>query len=189
MTESPKIITHSNEVVYLRKDLYAPLDELTKYVLDQFSAKGLCHTLSFSSESVEKRTVSEFLTAERWQEEYWDHFSNKNPVSKLVDEELSSTDTYFVACDEADPSSDCMEARKSMCKIQSSFALIKRLPNGLIENTAIMFDKKVNFSKHDMIKFWRYIRLIREAHLDYLYDPILFENIESQSKGDLRFFA
>jgi hypothetical protein len=115
----------------------------------------------------EGHTVSSFYTNPDWQEKYWKDYWDRDPVHSKSYPIAQINGSSVVSWKVIDPDSDCMEDRRTMCKMADGFRFDVQHDNGVLENFSFGWEKydmsRVNRQK--LGKLSQMITDFRIAHL------------------------
>jgi len=121
----------------------------------------------------EGHTVSSFYTNPDWQVKYWKDYWDCD-LMRLATYPITQSNGYAaVSWKIVDPDSDCMEERKTMCKINDGFSFEIKHSNGVLENFSFGWEKyeinKVNRQKlsklSNMIDSFRRVHFRLNSHM------------------------
>ena len=98
------------------------------------------HTL-IKNHRQEGHTVSSFFTNPDWQEKYWKDYWDCDPLWGVSYPIAQINGCSVVSWKVVDPDSDCMEDRKSVCKMQDGFTFSIQHGNGILENFSFGWER------------------------------------------------
>jgi hypothetical protein len=98
------------------------------------------HTL-IKNHRQEGHTISSFFTHPDWQEKYWKAYWDCDPVHSTSYPIAQINGSSVISWKIIDPDSDCMEDRKTMCKMKDGFRFDVQHDNGILENFSFGWEK------------------------------------------------
>jgi len=89
----------------------------------------------------EGHTVSSFITNLDWQEKYWSHYWDCDPIHSISHSIVQAKGSSIISWKIVDPDSDCMEDRKTMSKAQDGVSFDIQHVNGIREGFGFGWEK------------------------------------------------
>jgi hypothetical protein len=137
--KKPEVVECSRLKVALRKDFYDSLRGPIQELLDLTGADYFTHQL-IENYYQPNHFVSSFNTHEDWQDTYWSDYWDKDPIERKIHKNSRANGVSLSIWQVSDNSSQCMIARKSMCKVEDGAAISYQHKSGLLENFTIAWD-------------------------------------------------
>ena len=145
MTNYTQRISNTEEfknpvMISLKTGLIDKFYDLMGKEMKEVGAHFFGHTLIKNHRQV-GHTVSSFFTHPDWQEKYWKDYWDRDPVHSTSYPIAQLNGSSVVSWKIIDPDSDCMEDRKTMCKMNDGFRFDVQHDNGILENFSFGWEK------------------------------------------------
>jgi hypothetical protein len=171
--KKPEIVENTQIKVALRKDFY---DSLKIPLQDLFDITGADY---FAHQLIENyyqpgHFVSSFNCHEDWLDAYWSKYWDQDPIERKIHKNAKANGVTFSIWQVSDTSSNCMEIRKKMCKVEDGVAISYQHKSGLLENFTVAW-KKFDLDKIDGQK----LELIQEKIIPIrLHHHQVYQNLK-----------
>lgn len=163
-------------MVSFKTELMDQFYDLVGKEMKDVGAHFFGHTL-IKNHRQEGHTISSFFTNSDWQEKYWKDYWDCDPVHSASYPIAQINGSAVVSWKVVDPDSDCMEDRKTMCKMNDGFRFDIQHDNGILENFSFGWEKynvtRVNRQK--LVKLSSMITDFRLQHFKLCAD--LFDKL------------
>ena len=127
-------------MVSFKTDLRDKFCDLLGKEMKEIGAHYFAHHL-IKNHLQQGHTVSSFYTHPEWQEKYWKDYWDCDPVDYKSFTIAKINGSAVISWKVIDPDSDCMEDRKTMCKMSDGFRFDVQHDNGILENFSFGWEK------------------------------------------------
>jgi hypothetical protein len=127
-------------MVSFKTDLTSKFYDLVGKEMKSIGAHYFAHNL-IKNCFQEGHTTSSFHTNLDWQEKYWQKYWDCDPVIFTSYPIAKINGQAIVSWKIADPDSDCMEDKKTICKMNDGFFFSIQHDNGILENFSFGWEK------------------------------------------------
>ena len=127
-------------MISFKTDLMGKFYDLVGKEMKDVGAHYFAHHL-IKNHCQEGHTISSFVTHPDWQEKYWKDYWDCDPVDYASFTIAKINGSAVVSWKVVDPDSDCMEDRKTMCKMNDGFRFDIQHDNGILENFSFGWER------------------------------------------------
>lgn len=160
--------------VLFKTDLINRFYDLAGKEMKNVGAHYFAHNL-IKNLCKEGHTTSSFVTSPDWQEKYWQDYWDCDPLYYASYPIAKINGCAITSWRVADPGSDCMEDRKSICKMNDGLSFFIQHDNGISENFSFGWEK-YDINRMNRQKLGKLCQMITEFRIQHFrLNPDMFD--------------
>lgn len=138
--KTPKIITHPDMKVIMRKDFYDEFDDQLQAITQETGATYWGHNI-IKNYREKGHTVSTFCNHEAWHETYWKKYFNQDSVEKTCHEAAQKDNFAAVSWKIDQEPSACNQDRLRATQVTDGIIFSFKKPRAYIESLIVGWNK------------------------------------------------